>query len=500
MGTEMSNKNRISEADMTTLLVNGDLDVLLREVAVVADDASKDDIYYKTMSYIINEIGSDSQILAGLSTAIKENNSNKTVIKEIASYLALDGVERRLASGDFDQARALMIMYLSIIGLKISSEKLVVYPILNFCEYVKKNDVKIYASLNESKANIKINVYSNEKKSIEEKTQKMEVSPSSVCEIKNVVTRGGGGALIIPRDNIIVSELASGKNFNNYSLRKDSILSHYNNFGILDKFEVTTEAGECINTCGADSQNYYHFIFGVISKIIMADHYNVESRIPLLLDGKVPHISQYREAITIANRNKRSFMSAPYGFGLHIKSMIYAPSACLFPANLKRGRMKDENGVSDYAINIEIIKLIREYFFEHANITPSRKIKIFCKRPINSTIRCLNEDIIAEYFLSIGFDIVSPEKMSFVEQIKMFSQCDVFAGVGGAAFTNVIFMPEGARAICLTDSLSLGHAVPAQAAGVNFFQIIGSNINKISHYSNPFTVSIDNIKSAVSMM
>lgn len=496
----MSNKNRISEAEMTALLINGDLSVLLREVAVAADEVSPDDICYKTMSYIINEVGSDSQILTGLSEAIEENNNNRTVIKEIASYLALDGVEKRLSSGDFDQARALMIIYLSIIGIKISSERLVVYPILDFCEYVKNNNIKIYASLDENKTNIEINAFSDEKKSIEQIAQKMELLPSFVCEIKDVVTRGGGGALIIPRDNIIISELASGRNFNNYSLRKDSILSHSNNFAILDKFEANTEAGECINTCGADSQNYYHFIFGVISKIIMSDHYNVESRIPLLLDGKLPHIPQYREAINMANRNKRPFMSVPYGFGLHINSMIYAPSACLFPANLKRGRMKDENGVSDYAINIETVKLIREYFFEHINIKPSRKMKIFCKRPSNSTIRCLNEGAIAEYFSSIGFDVVSPETMSFVDQIKMFSQCDVFAGVGGAAFANVIFMPEGARAICLTDSLSLGHAVPAQATGVEFIQIIGRNVNKISHYSNPFTVSIDNIRSAISLM
>lgn len=65
-----------------------------------------------------------------------------------------------------------------------------------------------------------------------------------------------------------------------------------------------------------------------------------------------------------------------------------------------------------------------------------------------------NEEIMEEFFSSIGFEIVYPEDFSsFNDQVRYFSNVKMLAGVTGAGMVNSIFMPKGGTILEMTTPL-----------------------------------------------
>ena len=70
--------------------------------------------------------------------------------------------------------------------------------------------------------------------------------------------------------------------------------------------------------------------------------------------------------------------------------------------------------------------------------------KIYLRR--NSGMRKIfNSQEIEKYFQSIGYAIVEPERLSFLEQVMLFSNADVIVGSSGAALANLIFAQKDAK-------------------------------------------------------
>lgn len=65
--------------------------------------------------------------------------------------------------------------------------------------------------------------------------------------------------------------------------------------------------------------------------------------------------------------------------------------------------------------------------------------KIFIARPEKGVRRCLNPDKLEETFREYGFEFFSPEKHSWEDQIRTFSQANVIAGYAGSGMFNTMF-------------------------------------------------------------
>lgn len=68
--------------------------------------------------------------------------------------------------------------------------------------------------------------------------------------------------------------------------------------------------------------------------------------------------------------------------------------------------------------------------------------RIFCTRPRELKRLCRNSDEVEALFGEYGFDIVSPETMTFAEQVRMFRGADVIAGFAGSALFQLAFCDE----------------------------------------------------------
>lgn len=69
----------------------------------------------------------------------------------------------------------------------------------------------------------------------------------------------------------------------------------------------------------------------------------------------------------------------------------------------------------------------------------------------------LNEASLLRAFADRGYEIVEPELLSFPDQIRLFAEADLVAGLGGAAMFNTIFSPPSTRVVSIESSTDFAH-------------------------------------------
>ena len=80
--------------------------------------------------------------------------------------------------------------------------------------------------------------------------------------------------------------------------------------------------------------------------------------------------------------------------------------------------------------------------------------KIYVSRKKAKNRKLENEDTVLEIMEKSGFKELSFEDYSFFEQVYMMKHCKVLAGVHGAGFANLAFMPEGSSLLELIKEYS----------------------------------------------
>jgi len=78
---------------------------------------------------------------------------------------------------------------------------------------------------------------------------------------------------------------------------------------------------------------------------------------------------------------------------------------------------------------------------------PTRKL--YVSRGGTARRRIDNETEVEAALRGAGFETVRPETLSVLEQVRLFSQASHVIGSSGAALTNTLFCPPGARVVVL---------------------------------------------------
>jgi capsular polysaccharide biosynthesis protein len=78
--------------------------------------------------------------------------------------------------------------------------------------------------------------------------------------------------------------------------------------------------------------------------------------------------------------------------------------------------------------------------------------RLYLRRGAGLRRRVLNEDELLAALEPHGFVSVQPERLSFEEQVDLFSQAEIVVAPVGAALTNMLFMPPGGRAVIVCNN------------------------------------------------
>jgi hypothetical protein len=178
--------------------------------------------------------------------------------------------------------------------------------------------------------------------------------------------------------------------------------------------------------------NYYHFLVEELPRLqLLADKPDLAGR-PLLIDWRAP--AWQLDLLRRAGFDAERLLYADFTEDFCVEDVVS-------PGRLS-GRM---------IAHPDAVRFARDTLAPQADASsPKPGKRVYLSRPTNARRGMLNERMVAERLGRAGFVRVDPSRMSIDEQVEFFSDVEVMAGPGGAAFTNLLFAPRSARALLLT--------------------------------------------------
>ena len=105
---------------------------------------------------------------------------------------------------------------------------------------------------------------------------------------------------------------------------------------------------------------------------------------------------------------------------------------------------------------------IREFYRELAQSVKTPQDKIFVTRPPGATRTIKRLNLIEDFFSKLGYRIIEPAGLPFLEQVEIFKNSREVVGIAGAAMTNAVFCAAGTKIL---------HLVPPSMPNLFFYQL-----------------------------
>ncbi|MCP4473927.1 MAG: glycosyltransferase family 61 protein [Gammaproteobacteria bacterium] len=202
-------------------------------------------------------------------------------------------------------------------------------------------------------------------------------------------------------------------------------------------------AASFVDACGA---NYSHWLTEVLSRVAVFCSNVQFSNIPIIVnDGLHKNIM---ESLRVMAGADRKIITLSSNEGLRVKKLYLTSVAGYIPYQRR------SNGVSGHShgmFNSNAFALLLKQV-NHAlvgkfpgQVWPK---KVLLRR--NSRGRAVtNMAEIEKALLARGYTIVEPEKLTFLQQVKLFSQAEVIVGSSGAALANILFASKNVKIFIL---------------------------------------------------
>lgn len=202
---------------------------------------------------------------------------------------------------------------------------------------------------------------------------------------------------------------------------------------------------EAFNLVGIFAFSYYHFLLNLLPKLYYLYQCEEYREVPLLLDRRA--YENFKQIIDLYNIHNRPIICVGADVAFKVKKLIVTSNCAWYDRYVGENYFAEIGHVYDKAA----IMFVREIALKTVRLGDKRK-RVFVsrkKQPIERR-RLINEEVVENLFQKYGFVSVYPEELTFLEQVQLFSETKIFAGVTGAAFTNIVFLPKDATVIYAT--------------------------------------------------
>ena len=225
---------------------------------------------------------------------------------------------------------------------------------------------------------------------------------------------------IITQENVLISDLS----------RSFGVPKQINNFGNRKPI-VTKKNGEKVAVLTTDGSNtYYHWLFDILPRIHLLKKAGIFESIDIFILPKLKHDFQ---------KSSLSYFKIP-----NHKIHEIEDDEAVFANDLIVPSLPSELGT----VNLWALNFIRDTFLlDSSNLYLRRKVYISRKNATSR--RLLNEDEIIEYLMGLGFEIIEAENLSFIDQVKLFSQAEVVVSPHGSGLSNIVFCNKKTKVIDL---------------------------------------------------
>lgn len=249
------------------------------------------------------------------------------------------------------------------------------------------------------------------------------------------------------------------------------------------------EAG--LTMFGLQSRNYGHWFCEFVPRMLAYNDPRCPDGIPLCIDDHMP--ASHEEILRLLDTRDRPVMKLlprPVAFGL----LGMAPVPAFFPFDMKPGRP-----FYDTVWPADVFAAVRQQILDRARergtLSDRTDRRLFISRKAFSQRALVNEAEIAERLRPLGFEVVYPETMSFLEQVEAFHSAALVVGSSSSALSNALFCRPGCRILGLIhEELSFnfrGYTSFIEAGGARILFLRGRTLPRAGVHAFHVSYTVD---------
>ena len=300
-----------------------------------------------------------------------------------------------------------------------------------------------------------------------------------MAQFKDIWIRGRSDCLFDFKKKLLWNDFGYTMDENVFSIQSPSVFGMKHHVALVragyEKSKNVLEKGVML---AADfSSNYYHVLYEILPRLqeVLYEQ-SIPKDVPLLIDNCIRCVPQLEDAFNLINSSERNIVWLEENVYYCVKDLYYISSVNRIPPQVLKGSLVR---YEDFGFDVHSLSVLRDRFLEEASKnhaikkqTPMKRI--FISREGHQNRSC-NEDELFDVAKQYGFQKLSPEKYSFLEQISLFHQAEIIVGATGAAFSNLLFTEKGSKAICFVNAISESSIFTASAfvAGCQLVYLAG---------------------------
>jgi capsular polysaccharide biosynthesis protein len=149
------------------------------------------------------------------------------------------------------------------------------------------------------------------------------------------------------------------------------------------------------------------------------------------------------------------------------------------------------------------IQWFREAAWSGFGLTPSLgERRLYISRRHTRHRRIVNEPEVERVMHDFGFETILPETLDFREQVELMSQAGAVASTSGAALTNILFAPPGAKILVMVEPVQISPFfwTMSEAAGHQYWYALGETIAARPHSDADLLVPPDKVARTLQAM
>ena len=227
------------------------------------------------------------------------------------------------------------------------------------------------------------------------------------------------------------------------------VLGHNEELALVKKQNKSIHLNNILFMGGNGAFNYYHWLIEIAPKLLFVKRnflkdINIDG---LVFSSDIKKFKSFQVILDILLKD------ADIDFPIHIieQNVDINANNLHYISTVNNTVFNVVGKLSDVAFSHYHVKnlikmrelIVRSLYVNELN---NQSKKIFLARNRNQ-VRTYNQDEVVEYFQSEGFRIVYLEQFDFKQQVEIFYNADFIIGPSGAAWANIIFCKDGAKAI-----------------------------------------------------
>jgi glycosyl transferase family 61 len=202
---------------------------------------------------------------------------------------------------------------------------------------------------------------------------------------------------------------------------------------------------------GNGAWNYYHWMIEILPKIefFQNNKHLFESK-KIILPIHVKNIKSFWESFAIfytGSLDDLIFIDIKKPYRVSSLYFITTPSNVLFNSRQPESRLEY------FYFNLDSLQFIKSGVFDSFNKAgaPLKSSKVLPKKFFlarkEGSVRSYNQDAVIHSLAGLNIVPLFLEDLTLQEQVTLFNNAELIIGPSGAAWTNLIFCQEGAKAI-----------------------------------------------------